>query len=122
MLAVMLFSQWAVAAYACQGDLAMQAAQVAMQASAGMSSDCEMANGQGSGKDALCLEHCRYGQQTSDTASVPTVFVTVPVLLYALPNVAEVSEDETNRPAALPAHAGAPPSPPHAVLHCVWRI
>ena len=121
MLAVMLFSQWAVAAYACEGTLAMQAGQSALQDMAGMPSDCEMSTGQDSNKDVLCLEHCRFGQQSSDTASTPAVFLAVPVLLYALPKVADAQAVESLRTAALPAHAGAPPSPPHAVLHCVWR-
>lgn len=121
MLAVMLLVQWSIAAYACEGTLAMQAAQAAAQEAADMPSDCAM-GGQDNGKGALCLEHCRFGQQSSDTASVPTVFAGVPVLLYALPKVADAAAVETVQPAALPAHAGAPPSPPHAVLHCVWRI
>ena len=122
MLAVMLFAQWSIAAYACEGTLAMQAAQVAVQDATDMPTDCEMAKGQDGSKDTLCLEHCRFGQQSSDTASVPAVFVAVPVLLYALPNVADVEAGESLHLAALPAHAGAPPTPPHAVLHCVWRI
>jgi hypothetical protein len=119
MLAVMLFAQWAVAAHACDGVSAMQLAAQEMSA---MPSDCEMAAPQDSSKDALCVEHCRVGQQASDTSPAPVVFAAIPVLLYALPDAELGTPSVSFLHGALTAHAGAPPPPPHAVLHCVWRI
>jgi hypothetical protein len=119
MLAVMLFAQWAVAAHACDGPLAMQAAA---QEAAAMPADCDMAGTQDGDKDALCVDHCRSGQQASETSTAPVVFAAIPVLLYALP-AADLAVSAQSLPhSTVTAHAGAPPPPRHAVLHCVWRI
>ncbi len=66
----------------------------------------------------LCAEHCKYGQQSDHafTLSVPAVVLNA---LYIMPVVP---------PAPLPRSAtaltGAPVAafPPHAILHCVFRI
>lgn len=123
MLAVMLFAQWAVAAYACEGAIAMQAAPTAAQDVANiMPTDCAAQSGKDGGKDALCLEHCRFGQQSSDVNPAPVVHAAIPVFLYALPSALPAEASEVLRTTARPEQPGAPPPAPHAIAHCVWRI
>ena len=124
----------AVSAYACPG-LASGAAAMTMPAAASMAADaakapeaaalpqgadCEdMMGAKGPSFSNLCAAHCQQGQQ-SDHA--PTV--TVPALLlnalYMTPVAAEAAI--APRPAADAASARAAAFPPHAILHCCFRI
>ena len=67
----------------------------------------------------LCAEHCKQGNQ-SDQASTLTVPVALLTALYtttpALPGKAPP------RPTAATLSALVAASPPHAILHCVYRI
>ncbi|HKX42583.1 MAG TPA: hypothetical protein VJO99_15610 [Burkholderiaceae bacterium] len=124
---VLLFAQFAVAGYACPGLSGMRAmasgvmaegAEMAEAKSTAMSPGCDQID---PGAANLCAEHCRYGHQSADTAPASLPIAPVPALLYLLPL----------EPVSLPGHARARPAPdpvlavpppPHAILHCVYRI
>lgn len=121
LVGVLLFAQIAIAAYACPALSPAMAAETQMPASvAAPMPDCD---GMGATMDPsaanLCAEHCKVGQQ-SDQASTLTVPA---VLLSVLYTTALVTE-----PALPPRAAAASPSalvaasPPHTILHCVYRI
>ena len=115
LIGVFLFAQLAVAGYACPGlgQGTSQAAEARAMPAGCDQMDRDTAN--------LCAEHCHFGQQSSDTASVPLVFAPVPSLLYVLPADAEEVDGATHPlPGADPRLVAAPP--PHAILHCVLRI
>lgn len=135
LIGVFLFAQFAVAGYACPGLSAMTsmpkgddamvmpsaAAPVdfAASKSAAMAPGCDQID-----QDAanLCAEHCRFGQQSADTAPVPVVFAAIPTLLYSFPiEPAHLLGSGRSFPTADSGVAAAPP-PPHAILHCVYRI
>lgn len=132
LIGVLLFAQFAVASYACPGLLAMNVITpaVSMPAAAddaadpGPTASTAMPPGCGQmDQDAanLCAEHCRYGQQSADTAPVPVVAAPVPALLYMLPLEADSLKGCVQAlPAPDPVLAVRPP--PHAILHCVYRI
>lgn len=67
----------------------------------------------------LCAEHCRYGQQSDQVPSL-NVPVALLVALYARPLVLEVAAPPSV--AAVRTTAPVAASPPHAILHCVYRI
>lgn len=132
LIGVLLFAQFAVASYACprlsgmtslQRDEAMvmpsTAASdggIAAAKSTDMAPGCDQID-----QDAanLCAEHCRFGQQSADTAPVPVVPVAVPTFLYSLPlEPAPLLGSSRSMPASDVSVA----APPHAILHCVYRI
>ena len=135
LIGILLFAQFAVASYACPGLMgsaskadgqagmaiaATTSAEVSATATpASMSPACDQMDPEAA---SLCAEHCRFGQQSADTTPASIVHVAIPTLLYPLPL-------EPQRPlgsgGAFPANdAGlvAALSPPHAILHCVFRI
>lgn len=115
LVGVLLFAQFAVASYACPGLSRMQAMT---SESAAMPPGCDQVD-----QDAanLCAEHCRYGQQSADTASAPVVAAPVPSLLYFLTLETEsLAGSARALPASDPVLVVRPP--PHAILHCVYRI
>ena len=131
LIGVMLLTQLAVASYACpsmsgmhgmsNGDSAaiMETTPDAqVSKSAAMSSGCDEID-----QDAanLCIEHCRFGQQSADTAPVPMALAVVPALLYALP-VEPESVSGSVRPSLAPDAVLEASPPPHTILHCVFRI
>lgn len=132
LIGVLLFAQLAVAAYACpglatrstsmSGDMtAPVAAQDQSMGSAKVAGGCDQMGRMDSAAPNLCLEHCRAGHQSSDTAPAPVVFAATPALLYVLPTEIEpVAGSSPSLPATDPLLASAPP--PHAILHCVLRI
>ena len=121
LVGVLLFAQLAIAAHACEGPAAMRAAEIPMRAAAdAMPADCDAAMPQGSGKNALCGEHCRSGDQSTDIASLPAL-AAIPVFLYAMPRL-DLTDGADLRSGASPTSAAIPPPPPHAIAHCVWRI
>ncbi|MCW5661886.1 MAG: hypothetical protein KIT60_29640 [Burkholderiaceae bacterium] len=125
---VLLSAQLAVAAYACPGIAAALGAEP-QQASAPVAAastpmpGCEGMNGAtGAAYDPaapnLCAEHCRYGKQSDQSATL-NVPAAVLALLYATPTRPEKGP---MRPAAAPISALVAASPPHAIAHCVYRI
>jgi hypothetical protein len=122
LIGVFLFGQLAVAAYACPGEarggeqrqeMAAKAMPVGCDQMASMDQmDPQAAN--------LCAEHCKFGHQSSDTSPAPVVLAPTTALLYLLPIDEDVALATQARAASDMLQAAAPP--PHAILHCIWRI
>ena len=136
LIGVSLFAQLAVASYACPGfkDMGLAGhsgvATAVHEAAAGtaaepraepaaMPRDCGQMDPDAAN---LCAEHCRQGQQSADTANVPTVSLGVPTLMYPLPIEPQRSLGYGRSFPAHDASLVAALSPPHAILHCVFRI
>ena len=125
-----LFSQLAVAGYACPNAVGMRAvahsssAMTASEASdpmlksGAMSPDCDQID-----RDAvnLCVEQCNFGSQSTDRAQAPVVPAPILAVLYFLPVKAEPASGSAR---ALPPHDAmiAASPPPHAILHRVFLI
>jgi hypothetical protein len=125
LIGVLLFAQFTVASYACPAsagsDYGMVVAAAPSDADMGMASaeysdvaiDPDAAN--------LCIEHCRFGQQSADTPATVQAPVTAAALLYEIPAPSEgLPAADRSFPSLDPAVATPPP--PHAILHCVLRI
>lgn len=133
LVGMLLLAQMAVASYACPGLAAALAAgqplpvagsaqaaagQADTEAMAAAMPDCSDMAGAAQGSANLCAEHCKYGQQ-SDQAATLVLPVTLLMVLYTAPAAPA---------AALPSAAAAAqdarlaPPPGHAVLHCVYRL
>ncbi|HMC16686.1 MAG TPA: hypothetical protein VKI18_13705 [Albitalea sp.] len=111
LVGVLLFAQFSVASHACPALMNMPEG-VSSAPSDERSMDSQSPN--------LCAEHCRFGQQSADVAAAPMVAAAILTALYALP-----SEPEASARASTPATPFAPApaaSPPHAILHCCFRI
>ena len=135
LIGVLLFAQFAVASYACP-SLMVSAAEVGGKAGMAMavtaSSEASAAATPASmppGCDQidpeaanLCAEHCRFGHQSVDTAPAPIAHVAIPTLLYPLPLEPQQLLGSGRAFPALDASLVAALSPPHAILHCVFRI
>jgi hypothetical protein len=137
----MLFSQLAVAAYACPGISAamlLDRDQSRPTSAAGelglfvagmgdqtdkMPSSCEQMN-QVAQTDRttqnLCAEHCKYGQQSADRASAPIPPAVLLTTLYTAPPLSETS-NHIHPPAGL-EYPPPKTSPSHTILHCCFRI
>ena len=123
LIATILFSQLAVAAYVC--PQARAAGDHGAAAMAGM--PCAAMMGSASALDpdqpGLCLQHCQFGStgaQPADPASAVVVTFVALLLFTLIPTVA--------RPAGglvwltrVRRRDRAPP-PPHSILHCCHRI
>ena len=134
LIGVVLFAQFAVAGYVCPGlqdrgsmtngrtAKAMLAATAdaafAAQAAA-MPPGCEQMD---AGAANLCAAHCQQGQQGVDTTAAPIVELGIPTFWYSLPIEPEHSLGSGRSSPALDARLEAAPEPPHAILHCVFRI
>ena len=124
---VLLYAQLAVAAHACPGPAAMALAMrdgMAMNHAPAASHEampgCDSMPALGdTGSANLCAEHCHQGQQSDQvqSAAVPPVVFTS---LYPLPLPPQLAPPR--RPAAFSADALAAAPPPHAILHCCFRI
>ena len=134
LIGVVLLAQFAVASYACPGlkgggsvaygnaaspmpgavaGAAVTAEPVAMPPGCDQI-DPDAAN--------LCAEHCRQGQQSVDTAAAPVVGPGILTFLYSLPLEPLHSLGSGRSYPAPDARLDAAPEPPHAILHCVFRI
>lgn len=139
MLGVLVFCQMAIAAYPCpalsgspQSHLisAMTAPAASLPEEAGASmavwsdtSDMAAMVGCNQIDDSavnLCTEHCRFGQQSADHASVPIVSAALLTVLYPSPVQLEPLGRDWPLANSKFKHVGA--SPPHAILHCCFRI
>ena len=137
LIGLLLFSQLAIAAYACPAlsaglasgsstAMSVPMAQDAVAAtddargSAMQGSPCaDMVGATDTASSNLCAEHCKYGQQSDHafTLTVPAVLLSA---LYPMtPWVPETAPPA--RPAAASLSALVAASPPHAILHCVYR-
>lgn len=112
LIGVLLFAQLSVAAYACPGLGSADAPAVM--------ADCDdMLGSMDHAAANLCAEHCKQGQQ-SDQA--PTLPVPAPLFIALYPVVAPPPGRAPPRPPAATLNALASAWPPHAILHCVFRI
>lgn len=115
-IAVLLFAQLAVAAYACPG---LTTAPALSAPAAAHGPECDDPSG---AKDPvaknLCTEHCR-----ADTQSPLTPVLNVPPVLlnmrYAMPQTPAAADPP--RATAAPLSDLVAGRPPHAILHCVRR-
>lgn len=142
LVGVLLFAQMAVAAYACpqlspagfsqpsaapamasEGDPADSDASVAGADTANpimdMAACCDGMGQPDPDNPNLCAEHAHFGQQ-SDQTQIPSVPAVLLASLYIVSLVPEPAEP--TRPAAASASVLAAASPPHAILHCCFRI
>jgi hypothetical protein len=116
---VLLLSQWLVAAHACPVMTLAHHQAVMVDASDAMSPCDSMAAPCEHGPSSLCAEHCHAGQQSDQ---VPTASVAPALPAGAHPLPVPVLQ-ATRAPLAardVPARVAAPP--PHAILHCCFRI
>ena len=142
LIGVLLFAQLAVAGYACPSlsgmdsmlmsksmphsgmEPAMLLAAVdappALQPAA-MPPGCDQIDPDAAN---LCAEHCRQGQQSVDTSPVPAPALSAGILtcLYPVPIEPLHSLGSGRSFQASDASVDAAPEPPHAILHCVFRI
>lgn len=123
LIGVLLLAQLAVAAYACPGLAAKAPDTAAASAAAALDAQmpgCDDMVGAMDPESAnLCAEHCKQGNQ-SDQASTLTVPVALLTALYT--TTPALSGKVPPRPAATTLSALVAASPPHAILHCVYRI
>ena len=135
LVGVLLMAQIAIAAYACpalasgaSGNLQMPAQNASPdergQADGGMamapsSGSDDMVGAMDPSSPNLCAEHCKQGQQ-SDKAPTLNAPAAVLTALYATPLVPELASPP--RPSAASLSALVAASPPHTILHCVYRI
>jgi hypothetical protein len=123
---VLLCAQMAVAAYACPGlgpatpvETTQATAALAVPVATPMANCNEMVGALDPAAPNLCAEHCKYGQQSDNpaTLNVPTALLTA---LYATQAAAVAAPPPRSAAATLSALVAA--SPPHAIAHCVYRI
>jgi hypothetical protein len=136
LIGLLLFSQLAIAAYACpalsaglagglstemsMGQDAVAATDGSLDSAVQGGAPCaDMVGATDAASGNLCAEHCKYGQQ-SDHASTLTVPAVLLTAIYPMtPWVPEAASPP--RPAAASLSALVAASPPHAILHCVSR-
>lgn len=129
LVGVMVFAQMAVAAYACTGA---QAKVVPGGGASGtdvtmvLAAVTDLANG-GIGHAAmdpaqptLCAAHCQSGQQNSDSKPAPSAPAVMLVSLY--PRTVEIFLADLLRTSPAPHYPPLKVDPPHAILHCCFRI
>ena len=136
LIGTLLLAQFSVASYACpsMSDQAMVPAAVATESAevamgmpemnihAGNPSVVSPAVDQiDTDAAALCVEHCRFGQQSNASTPAPAVHAAFLVPLYALlPAPAVMTVARAQAAAERPMAKAAPP--PIAILHCCFRI
>jgi hypothetical protein len=71
----------------------------------------------------LCAEHCQQGQQAVDGGQAPSWPAALPACLYPVPSALAADAIEP-APWRIPSSAveAVAASPPHAILHCCFRI
>ena len=133
LIGVVLFGQFAVASYACPGMMGMRstanhasetvvvvpAANASAAEPADMPPGCDQMD---PGAANLCAAHCQQGQQSADTAPLPVLGAAIPTFLYSIPLEPLRSLGSGRFFPAADAGLDAAPEPPHAILHCVFRL
>ncbi len=126
LIGVLLFAQLAVASYACPGLKGMAEAVGAVEAvgaaamlAAEMPPGCDQMDAD---TPNLCAAHCQQGQQSADTASAAVLALGLPSFLYSIPPAPQSSLGAGRFFPAADAGLDAAPEPPHAILHCVFRL
>ena len=130
LIGLLFFTQLTVASYACPrlSDVATMgnihpaaplAAQETALAAAPMSADCDQVDQEAAN---LCVEHCRPGQQSAEASPAPVVHAATATLLYSLPSQPVQVPGFGRTFPAVDVNVAAAPPPPHAIVHCVFRI
>ncbi len=122
LLAALLFAQGAIATYACPAWASKLAPPAAATASAPIP-DCHSGD-KVAAMDVdtpnLCLAHCQTGLQINDQSDAPNVLpIVASILTVVLPDPA--ASASAGRAFATESIFAAA-SPPHAILHCCFRI
>ncbi|MEO7850898.1 MAG: hypothetical protein ABIR94_01420 [Rubrivivax sp.] len=129
LVGVMMFAQMAVAAYACTGALGLtsvDASRSVMEfglASPAITGKTDGVADHGTMDRAqpnLCAAHCQSGQQNAAGKPAPEVPVAMAVSLY--PQAPVLVPIGTPRVSAALGHPPPLADPPHAILHCCYRI
>ncbi|HNF92681.1 MAG TPA: hypothetical protein PKZ67_10810 [Accumulibacter sp.] len=125
LIGVFLFAQMAVVSYACPQSSPVGLNQVSVSI---MSSDdnpsmdipacCDGMERPDMANPNLCTEHAHFGQ-LNDQTQIPTLPA---ILLTSLYVVSTASELNFRFPPAALANFLAESFPPHAILHCCFRI
>ena len=120
LIAAVLFAQMAVAAYACPSLVKSRLDSTTDATAAKTPGDCDhMAGMLDSASPGLCSAHCHNHEQSADHADAPTLPPALFATLYWLV-IPEMAEPAVHSPDASVLHAALPP--PHAILHCCFRI
>jgi hypothetical protein len=132
LVGALLYAQAAIALYACPlqattlnpGLPVMAGASLVHDAPASaapaLMADCHgMSAATDPSSASLCAEHCQFGQQSNQapTLSVPVAILTALYVAPQLPEPTVATQQAGADPGALAAA-----SPPHAILHCTFRI
>ena len=146
LIGILLFAQMAVAAYACPqlsptgfgfsqpstvsstsyglGGPASQnsvaAGALAAPPVAGMPPCCDGMGQSDPSNPNLCAGHCQFGQQSDQTQTPTLPAALLTSSFYIVFPVPELTVSP--RPIAASADIHAAASPPHAILHCCFRI
>ena len=127
LIASLLFLQLATAAYACamKSIPPVEPAMAVMASMAGMPCAQAMAGEVMAVMDpdqpGLCHEHCKGGSQSIEPASTLTLAAPAMVLLFVIAAPAAPAGGSDGWQAWQVERDSAPP-PPHAILHCCFRI
>lgn len=113
-----LFSQLAMAAYACPGLPTGQAMAMAAEPDHAMP-DCEQMD---AAQPALCHTHVQAGDQTLDKPPSPNVSPTVAVLLMPAMNDLHLTSSSPVVSYADVAALRRSSDPPLSIQHCCFRI
>lgn len=116
-----LFVQIAVAAYACPSLAVRESNISAMTAHAeSMPVDCDQMTGTlDPAAPSLCFAHCHNHEQSADHAEVAVLPPALFAALYWLAAPALIESLAQTTGSSVP-HTSHPP--PHAILHCCFRI
>lgn len=121
LVASLLFLQLASAAYAC----AMQSTKPANTSMAGMPCAQAMAAADMSTMDldqpGLCREHCKGGTQATEPAPTASLVAPAMVALFVIAAPFLPASEACGWQPGQVERDSAPP-PPHAILHCCFRI
>jgi hypothetical protein len=129
LLGTLLFAQLAVAAYACPTVTPASQNPYGAPSAMGATNAPAIAFDAGEAFDGvlpdavqpgLCLTHCQSGQQNADTKSAPGVPLAMMYAAYPLEVAHPTAVSGFHRPTetGLIVHS----DPPHAILHCCFRL
>lgn len=126
LIGVLFTVQMAVVAHVCPANLQLlsqtnlqdEPSDVPAPATMVAGTNCHVGAPLDPAEPNLCAEHCRFGQQID--VSKPSVPAPVLAALYLTPPVPDTAVRPCPAPATLSALVAA--APPHAILHCVYRI
>ena len=129
LVGVLVFAQMTVAAYACAGAQhtvvpgAGASGTEETMLRAAMTALCDGDIGHAAMDPAqpnLCRAHCQSGQQNADGKPAPSLSAAIPTSLY--PRALSVLPADIQRASTAPHDPPRKSDPPHAILHCCFRI